>query len=84
MHNNTVLNESFFYLLDYISLSRISKCGIGKNKIKIKTELEPILNYRKLGGIIYVNDMYSKKGAFPNESMAENVVQLIKKEKPQI
>ena len=34
---------TFFYLLDYVTLGRISKCGDQKKKIKIKIEPKPKL-----------------------------------------
>ena len=36
-----LIRPQFFYLLDYITFSGISKCGDWKKKIKIKIELKP-------------------------------------------
>ena len=56
------LREQFqgVFLLDYISLSRISKCDDRKNINKI--EFKP-KTYKISGtsGVIYINDIYSKK-----------------------
>ena len=53
-----MLDEFFYLLVDYISLSGISN----KKKIKIKIEFEPKM-YKICGtlDVIYIGDIYSKK-----------------------
>ena len=70
--NKARLGE-FFYSLDYISLSGISKCGDWK-KIKIKIEFEP--KTYKISGtldVIYVDDIYSEKEVNFNSKNSYNV-----------
>ena len=54
----------FIYLLDYISLSGISKCDDRKKIIKIELLAQNEQNYCNMGSVICTNDLYSKKVKF--------------------
>ena len=51
--------REFFYLFDYILISRISKCGDREKKLSLNLSLKHKIS--GTSGMIYIDDIYSKK-----------------------